>query len=120
MVAALRRIAQVNPQRYVLFAHAARDAHHHAHRADIAALKELMPNLQVVTFYEQVGEEPDAKAGRMDVAQLPSWPRGETDVWICGPLGFMQEQWKSLVIVGVPLTRLHREVFGPEALDHLL
>ncbi|MGZ3181248.1 MAG: globin domain-containing protein [Telluria sp.] len=120
MVAALRRIAQANPRRHVLFAHAARDAHHHAHRAEVAALRAQMPNLQVVTFYEQVGDEPDAKAGRMDIVQLPSWPRSETDVWICGPLRFMQEQWQALVGAGVPLTRLHREVFGPEALDHLL
>jgi nitric oxide dioxygenase len=28
--------------------------------------------------------------------------------------------WHDLVAAGVPPARLHREVFGPEALDHLL
>ncbi len=119
MIAALNRIAQVNPKRYVIFAHAARDASHHAHQQDIAVAKADMPNLQVITFYESVGES-DAKAGFMNVTQLPSWPRSETNVYMCGPVGFMKAQWMALVGAGVPVTRLQREVFGPELLDHLL
>jgi nitric oxide dioxygenase len=41
-------------------------------------------------------------------------------VWLCGPHKFMQAQWLSLLHLGVPAGRLHREVFGPELLDHLL
>ena len=119
MIAAIRRIAQVHPQRHVIFAHAARDAGHQAHKDDIAQVCKLMPNLHVTTFYEHT-DGGTAKPGRMDVAQLPSWPRAEADVFICGPLPFMQEQWAALQAAGVPVARLHREVFGPEALDHLL
>jgi nitric oxide dioxygenase len=32
----------------------------------------------------------------------------------------MQEQWLALLDLGVPASRLYREVFGPELLDHLL
>jgi nitric oxide dioxygenase len=32
----------------------------------------------------------------------------------------MQAQWNALLAVGAPLARLHREVFGPDLLDHLL
>jgi nitric oxide dioxygenase len=113
MIAALRRIAKVDRQRYVLFAHAASSAARHAHLADIEALQAVMPNLRVVNFYEN-------EQGRMDIARLPHWSRGETDVYLCGPLPFMQQQWRALVASGAPVTRLHREVFGPEALDHLL
>jgi nitric oxide dioxygenase len=120
MIAALNRIARHNPQRYVIFAHAARDAAHHAHRADIAAAKAAMPNLKVATFYETRDGTSDAFRGRMDVTALPSWTRAETNVYLCGPLPFMQAQWPDLVGAGVPVTRLHREVFGPELLDHLL
>jgi nitric oxide dioxygenase len=56
----------------------------------------------------------------MELVALPSWPRSENNVYLCWPLGFMQSQWMSLVGAGVPVTRLHREVFGPEALDHIL
>nr|WP_314541989.1 globin domain-containing protein [uncultured Massilia sp.] len=113
MVAAVKRIAQVAPQRRVLFAHAARDAAHHALGAEVDALKAVMPNLAVVNFYED-------GAGRMEVAKLPAWQREETDVYLCGPHRFMQAQWLALLQAGVPAARLHREVFGPELLDHLL
>jgi nitric oxide dioxygenase len=113
MVSSLKRIAAVNPQRRVIFAHAARDATHHPLRAEVDALKDAMPNLSLVSFYE------DAQ-GRMDVARLPAWPREQATVWLCGPHKFMQAQWLSLLHAGVPAALLHREVFGPELLDHLL
>ena len=120
MIAALNMLARNRPQCSVLFGHAARDAAHQAHGADIAAAKAAMPNLQVVTFYETVDAGSTALPGRMDVAVLPAWPRSEANVYLCGPLPFMQAQWLNLVGVGVPVTRLHREVFGPDMLDHLL
>jgi nitric oxide dioxygenase len=117
MIAALNRIARRTPQRRMIFAHAARNGAQHAHRADIAAAQARMPNLQVITFYE---EGPGALDGRMDLARLPGWPRTETEVYLCGPLPFMQAQWQTLLAAGVPLAKLRREVFGPEALDHML
>lgn len=120
MVSSLNRIALVNPQRQVIFAHAARDARHHALQSDVAAAQAAMPNLHVATFYEEVNGEASALPGRMDVTRLPSWDREAADVWICGPLKFMQAQWLALLDAGVPPARLHREVFGPELLDHLL
>jgi nitric oxide dioxygenase len=120
MIAALNRIAAVNPQRRMIFAHAARDAQHHAHQADIAAAKARMPYLHVVTFYEQADGAANVLEGTMDKARLPSWPLTETDVYICGPLPFMQAQWNALLAAGAPASRLHREVFGPDLLDTLL
>jgi nitric oxide dioxygenase len=120
MVSALKRIAAVNPQRRVIFAHAARDASHHALRADVDALTSAMPNLSVVNFYEERSDAQEAIEGRMKVSLLPVWPREGANVWLCGPHKFMQAQWLSLLHTGVPAGRLHREVFGPELLDHLL
>ncbi len=120
MIAVLNRIAQQHPERHVVFAHAARDVQHQAHGADIARAKAVMPNLQVATFYENAQGALDALEGRMEVARLPAWPHGEANVYLCGPIGFLQAQWKALLGAGVPVTRLHREVFGPEALDHML
>ncbi|MFC4929237.1 globin domain-containing protein [Massilia sp. GCM10023247] len=120
MVSALNRIAMVHPQRKVIFAYAARDAHHHPLQSDVAAAQAAMPNLHVVTFYEEVGEAANVLAGRMDIARLPAWNREQAEVWLCGPLKFMQAQWLALLDAGVPAARLHREVFGPDMLDHLL
>ncbi|OIJ41401.1 globin domain-containing protein [Massilia timonae] len=123
MIGALNRIALVNPQRRVIFAHAARCAAHHPHQADIAAARARMPHLEVVTFLEQ-GNESGNNAGTlpgfMDLARLPKWPRGETNVYMCGPLPFMQAQWNALLEDGAPAERLHREVFGPDLLDNLI
>ncbi|WP_314440819.1 globin domain-containing protein [Massilia timonae] len=123
MIGALNRIALVNPQRRVIFAHAARCAAHHPHQADIAAARARMPHLEVVTFHEQ-GNESGNNAGTlpgfMDLARLPAWPRGETNVYMCGPLPFMQAQWNALLEDGAPASRLHREVFGPDLLDNLI
>jgi nitric oxide dioxygenase len=110
----------VNPGRRVIFAHAATDARHHPHQADITAAKARMPHLNVVAFYENPGDTPGVLAGRMDKARLPSWPLAETNVYMCGPLAFMQAQWSALAAAGTPLARLHREVFGPDLLDNLL
>jgi nitric oxide dioxygenase len=120
MVSCVKRIAQVQPQRRVVFAHAARGAAHHALGAEVEALKAVMPNLTVVNFYEELGDAQDAIEGRMNVAVLPSWAFEEAHVYLCGPHQFMQAQWLSLLNHGVPASRLHREVFGPELLDHLL
>jgi len=124
MIAALNRIVQHNPQRRVVFAHAARDLAHQAHLADIAAAQAAMPNLQVALFHETAHADGaaglQAIAGRMDAAKLPAWPLADTNVYMCGPLPFMRAQWLALLHAGVPVVRLHREVFGPEMLDHLL
>jgi nitric oxide dioxygenase len=121
MISVLNRIAQTNPSRRVLFAHAARDSGYHAHRADVSAALKAMPNLQVVTFYE---DDPDCDgiatvAGRMSLSRLPGWAHDQANVYLCGPVEFMQEQWGALIKAGVPAARLHREVFGPELLNYL-
>lgn len=120
MISSLKRIAEVHPQRQVVFAHAARDQGHHAFHAEVERLKVAMPNLSVVNFYEDLQGAEGAIEGRMDVACLPAWPLEQAEVYLCGPHKFMQAQWLALLNAGVPAARLHREVFGPELLDHLL
>jgi nitric oxide dioxygenase len=123
MVSVLNRIAQANPMRQVIFAHAAKGIAYHAHRSDIAAAKKVMPHLLTMTFYEDVstgnGTDGTICGGRMDVSKLPAWPHGDADVYLCGPVAFMQTQWRALIEIGVPANRLHREVFGPELLNFL-
>ncbi|WP_344762163.1 globin domain-containing protein [Actimicrobium antarcticum] len=128
MIAVLNRIAIKQPSRPMIFSHAARDSDHLSHRRDLDAAQARMPNLQIITFLETTtaGSSGDqsivgqARTGLMEIAQLPSWPRSETNVYLCGPIGFMKAQWQALVAAGVPLTHVHREVFGPEMLDTLI
>ena len=76
-----------------------------------------------MTFYEEadtahVGDA--VQPGRMQLKKLPQWDVANTNVYLCGPLPFMQAQWADLVASGVPVKNLHREVFGPDMLDHLI
>lgn len=123
MISVLNRIAQINPARKLIFAHAARARAWHAHRADLAAAQKRMPDLQTATFYEDMtaADQVDSAtyAGRMMVSRLPAWPLDDANVYLCGPVEFMQEQWRALLEAGVPAARLHREVFGPELLNYL-
>jgi nitric oxide dioxygenase len=120
MISVLNAIAKANPQREVVFAHAARGEAWHAHRRDVEAAQAAMPKLRVASFYEDgAGVGGDVHAGTMDVARLPQWPHAEAQVYLCGPVGFMQAQWSALLAAGVPQDRLHREVFGPELLNYL-
>jgi len=122
MISALNQIARVDPERSVLFAHATRNEHHHAHKADVAAAQAAMPNLKVVTFYEQAEGADLAeglRAGLLDLQALPTWSKSEATVHLCGPIGFMRAQKAALNAAGVPDSRIHREVFGPEMLDQL-
>jgi nitric oxide dioxygenase len=122
MISALNRIARTTPNRQVTFAHAARASEYHAHRADVDAAKAAMPNLVVATFHEKMSPEDELDAltysGMMDVRKVPAWPN-DADVYICGPVAFMQDQWRTLIDTGVSANRLHREVFGPELMNYM-
>lgn len=122
MIAVLNQIAQASPARKVLFAYAARSSSFHPHRKDLDRAKAVMPHLSIALFYEEVQPSELVEGmfeGRMELAKLPQWQTEKTNVYLCGPLSFMQAQWKSLLAHGVPAARLHREVFGPELLNHL-
>ena len=121
MISVLNRIAELNPNRRVIFGHATRDISYHAPREDKIAALVKMPNLQITTFYENCEDVPDnVYGGFMNLKNLPDWEYSDTNVYLCGPTQFMSSHWQSLLDVGTPMTKLHREVFGPELLDHLL
>ncbi|WP_353193046.1 NO-inducible flavohemoprotein [Pandoraea pnomenusa] len=123
MMSMVSALAAKGSRREILFAHAARNGSHMALRRHLAFAAKQLPQLRVATFFEtpQSGEREGTDfthAGRMDISRL-SLP-ANADYLLCGPVPFMQAQWRALRDAGVPAERLHREVFGPDALDHLL
>ncbi|ALM81680.1 globin domain-containing protein [Bordetella sp. N] len=134
MIAVLNTMAQRNPARPVLFAHAARDHACLAHLDDVAEAGARMPAFSAHYFLEAGAEAPSAQggallagatahSGRMRLAALfdaRQLAEANTDFYLCGPLPFMQAQRAALLEAGVPSTRIHREVFGPDLLDDLL
>jgi nitric oxide dioxygenase len=129
MVSVLNTLVAQRSTRPVVFLHAARSDAHHALRADLAAARQHLPGLRTLICYEhpqaddRLGADFD-RVGRLDLraALARTLPDGlgEADVQLCGPQAFMREQWQALLGLKVPAERIHREVFGPELLDHLL
>jgi len=125
MVATLNSLASQASRRPIMFAHAARNGQHHALRADLAAARAQLPQLRSVLFYEQPADTDRLGSdyhhqGRMQLSAVVDDSNREGEFFLCGPLGFMQQQWQGLLSAGIPPTRIHREVFGPELLDHLI
>ncbi|MBN4668124.1 flavohemoprotein [Pandoraea nosoerga] len=123
MMSMVATLAAKGSRREIVFAHAARDGAHLALRRHLAFAAKALPNLRTVTFLETPlptdREGVDYTfAGLMDISRL-ALP-ANADYLLCGPVPFMQTQWRALRDAGVPAERLHREVFGPDALDHLL
>jgi nitric oxide dioxygenase len=124
MMAVVKTLARDRSARRIVFGHAARSQAHLSHQDDLAEAAGRLPGLTVHVFLESA--EPSSHAGhavlpgRMNAAALlTAADRTDADIYLCGPLPFMREQRQALVTAGIPETRIHREVFGPEMLDTL-
>ena len=124
MLSMLNSVRDLAPQRQVYFAHAARSPAWQAHSLDLQEARNRMAALDTALFYESLegahGSIGGVHQGRMDVRNL--WPEAilQADIYLCGPLGFMQAQRQQLLEAGVSAEQIQREVFGPDLLDHLL
>ena len=78
-------------------------------REELAELVGKLPNARLVSFIE--GEGGDF-TGRVDVSKLdvPT----NANVYLCGPLPFMQGVRSALVEAGVPGKNINYEIFGPD------
>lgn len=125
MMSVLNTLATRNPNRRVLFAHAARHGGRHPLRSDIRSARQRLKAMTEVQFYEtprsgdQVGVDYQHQ-GRMTLDWLSLDQASDAEFYLCGPSGFLREQWQRLVGAGVSPTRIHREVFGPDLLEHLI
>ncbi|HYH36966.1 MAG TPA: pyridoxamine 5'-phosphate oxidase family protein [Azospirillum sp.] len=111
-----------HPGRPVVFIHGARHGGEHAFGRHVRDLAARRPTLTVHVRYsaprteDLPGRDHDG-AGRIDAVLLKALlPEGEPDVYLCGPPGFMQEQYDALLALGVPDGRIHAEAFGPAGL----
>lgn len=123
MLSALHSIAHLHPKCHVVFAHAALHADKHVHEQEVNELVLDMPNTRVHYFYDEFDEGDAslyAEQGPMVVANLWDLTLAEAQVYMCGPKGFMQVVRNQLMDLDVPLTSIHREIFGPDLLEDLM
>ena len=78
-------------------------------------LVERLPGAALHHWYEDLGVRPATdvtRPGRIDLGSVEVRP--DAQVYLCGPLPFMEQVRSSLRDRGVPEAHIHYEVFGPD------
>lgn len=116
IAAVLEDLSRRQPSRTVRLFHADYTHHDHALYDDLRRQVLAMDDATAQNWYE-VGAESaptlhPARPGRMDLSDIdvPS----EAQVFMCGPLPFMQEARAALLAKGILSDSIHYEVFGPD------
>ncbi len=115
IIGILHYLAGTGSAREVLVLHADRSPARHAHRQELKELVASMPTASLHRWYEDLGVRPTRdvlQAGRVDLAtvQIPA----DAEVYLCGPLPFMEAVRASLLEQDVHEADIHYEVFGPD------
>lgn len=105
MIGMLRHLVDTGDPRPVWVVHADRSRAAHPHRSELANLVERLPEAIMRTWYSEIGMSTDLT--EMD---LPD----DVQVYLCGPLPFMQAMKDRLVRRGITAESIHYEVFGPD------
>ena len=120
VLAMLHTLAAARSTREVWWLYGARNAAEHPFvRECDELLRQLPRSCRYILYSQASASEPsggnfDAR-GHLgaDVLTRLGVPT-EADFYLCGPVGFMQDLTRSLLSLGVPPSRIHSEIFGPE------
>ena len=109
MLSFLSELVEKGSQRPVTVVHADRSLDTWPLREELTELVNKLPNARLISFIEGEGGD---YTGRVDVSKLdvPS----NANVYLCGPLPFMQGVRSALVEAGVPGKNINYEIFGPD------
>ncbi|GGQ19996.1 globin domain-containing protein [Streptomyces roseolilacinus] len=114
MVGMLGHLAATGSRRPVTVLHADRSPADHALRDETRRLVSLLPRARAVQWYERCPADAagDVRGGLMDLdaVEVPS----DAVVYLCGPLPFMRAARARVLERGVPASRVHYEMFGPD------
>ncbi|TDQ40751.1 NO-inducible flavohemoprotein [Aureibacillus halotolerans] len=115
LMSILETVIEKQPERQVLFIHAAHTGTQHAMKDRVRTIAKERSNVTAYTVYAQP-EEKDIfdKQGRIDDAWLQQvLPASPASYYFCGPKGFMKDIYLALKKKNVPTTDIHFEIFGP-------
>ncbi|GAA0522600.1 hemin transporter [Paractinoplanes deccanensis] len=112
IAAILDEVARTQPGRQVTVVHADRSPERHPLRAEVATAGARLRAFEHLSWYEQPTDLPGAAVGRIDPDAIPLHPGAE--VYLCGPVPFMQAVRSALHRRGLPEERIRYEVFGSE------
>ncbi|GIE49250.1 hemin transporter [Amorphoplanes nipponensis] len=112
MAAILDQVARTQPTRDVTLVHADRSPDRHALRLDMTGHRSRLASCTSLVWYERAAGVPGAYQGFIDTDAVPLRPGAE--VYLCGPVPFMQAVRAGLHRRGVADDRIRYEVFGSE------
>jgi nitric oxide dioxygenase len=112
MAAILDHVSRTQPTRDVTAVHADRSLERHPLRTDMTTNGSRLRSFRHLVWYEQASDAPDAFTGFIDTDAIPLHP--DADVYLCGPVPFMQAVRAGLHRRGLPDERIRYEVFGSE------
>jgi len=115
IIGMLHYLTRTESDRVVTVLHADRALSRHAHRLELSELVDRLPGARVHHWYEDLGVRPatdTTRAGRIDLSEvdIPS----DSQVYLCGPLPFMEVVRAELIERDIPERNIHYEVFGPD------
>ena len=115
IIGMLHHLARKGTRRPVTVVHADRSPSGHALRAQLKSLVGTIESATLHRWYEDLGTRPpreDLAAGLVDLdaVNVPE----NTEVYLCGPLPFMEKVRDGLVAKGLEEGAIHYEVFGPD------
>lgn len=100
-------IASLTPEREVTFLHSARTRNQQAFGSRLEKMNKEMPNSKLKVRYTEEGD------GVFTPEFLEENINKDSDVYVCGPVGFMEYIIQQLHNIGVPSEKVHYEFFGP-------
>ena len=115
IIGMLHYLNRVGSTRRVTVLHADRSPGRHAHRQELKDLVEQLPTALLHRWYEDLGVRPPRDTfhpGLVDLSGIEV--DDDVQVYLCGPLAFMESVRRSLLDREVPESRIHYEVFGPD------
>lgn len=115
IIGMLHYLTRTSTDRFVTVLHADRSPARHAHRQELVELVDRLPGATLHHWYEDLGVRPSTDTttlGRIDLDTVDI--RTDAQVYLCGPLPFMESVRRSLIDRKVPERNIHYEVFGPD------
>ncbi|GAA0502671.1 NO-inducible flavohemoprotein [Salinibacillus aidingensis] len=118
MMSMLESVVEWQPEREVIFIHAARSGKFHAMRDRVRSIDRDYKQVTTYFVYDSPEEEDEGKydkKGYVDYEWLKSVvPTNDAAFYFCGPKGFMKAIYQSLTQYEVSEEDIHFEIFGPQ------
>ncbi len=117
MVGMLHHLNDTSASRSISVLHADRSPARQAHRRELQQLVDQLPSATLHHWYEDLGGRPISENTTLGLIELGTVDLAhDAQVYLCGPMPFMQVVRASLIAREIPADQIHYEVFGPDKL----